>query len=281
MRKAWVVAGLAGVAAAAWGVGVAGVAVRAGAGAPVAVASDWCREGRFSSSRGARQCEVREFTVPAGGTLQVDGSPNGGVEVEGVARGDVRVQARLEAHASNETEARALLAQVTLTTAGALRASGPDSRGARHWSVSWRVWAPEQTDLTLRAENGGLNVTRLSGDVDAQTTNGGVHLDDVSGRVTARTVNGGLHVTLSDGWHGHSIDAETTNGGVHLELPGEIDAHLEAATVNGPIHSDLPLAGGRRRGPGPVGGRVSVDLGRGGPTLRLVTVNGGVHISRR
>lgn len=282
MSKAWAVAGVAVVAAVAW---VAGAAQKAtGTGAPVvaqAVSSDWCQEGRAGWGRGARHCEVREFNLPAGASLQVDGSPNGGVEVEGASRGDVRVQARIEARAASEAEARALAAQVRLTSAGILRASGPASRGARDWSVSWRVWAPERTDLSLRAENGGLHVTRMAGDVDARTTNGGVHLDDVTGRVTARTVNGGLHLALADGWHGEGIDAETTNGGVHLELPGDIDAHLEASTVNGPISSDVALQRASRREPGPVGGSVSAELGRGGPTLRLATVNGPVRVSRR
>ncbi len=280
VNKAWVVAGVAAVA---WVVGVAQKAT--GTGAPVVAqvaSSDWCQEGRGGWGRGARHCEVREFTLPAEAALQVDGSPNGGVEVEGASRGDVRVQARVEARAASEAEARALAGQVTLASAGGvLRANGPVNRGARDWSVSWRVWAPERTDLSLRAENGGLHVTRMAGDVDARTTNGGVHLDDVTGRVVARTVNGGLHLSLADGWHGEGIDAETTNGGVHLELPGDVDARLEASTVNGPISSDVALQRAARRGPGPVGGSVSAELGRGGPLLRLVTVNGPVRVSRR
>jgi DUF4097 and DUF4098 domain-containing protein YvlB len=161
-----------------------------------------------------------------------------------------------------------------------LRASGPEAGGRRHWSVSWRLRVPTRSDLTLRAENGGLEVEGVDGSVEARTTNGGVHLADLGGRVAAHTVNGGLHVSLSDGWRGAGLEARTTNGGVHLELPRQIDAHVEASTVNGPIHSDLPVTGGRR-GPVTIGGSISADLGRGGPSLRVSTTNGGLHVERR
>lgn len=242
--------------------------------------ANWCDEGGTFWSRGARVCEVREFTLAAG-HVEVDASPNGGIQVEGGARGDVRVQARVEAQAENDAAARALLAQVKVPTSGALRATGPDTRGERNWSVSYRLWVPARTDLTLRAMNGGLHVSTVAGAIDARTMNGGVHLSGVGGRVVARTTNGGLHVELGDAWRGDGLDAQTTNGGVHVTLPAALDAHLEASTVNGRIHADLPVRGGREAGRHTLGGSISADLGRGGPTLRLVTTNGGVHVDRR
>lgn len=283
MRKTWVVAGVAVALAAGGAVAAAGRSgARSASSAPASgrADSDWCREDGWSIGRGARHCEVREFSLPAGTRLEVDGSPNGGVDVEGETRADVRVQARIDARAATEAEARALAAQVTLTQSGVLRASGPEARGRRQWSVSWRLRVPTRSDLVLRAENGGLQVAGVDGNVEARTTNGGVHLADVGGRVAAHTVNGGLHVSLSDGWRGASLEARTTNGGVHLELPRQIDARVEASTVNGPIHSDLPVTGGRR-GPVTIGGSISADLGRGGAPLRVSTTNGGLHVERR
>ena len=71
--------------------------------APVAAAAqqrggddDWCRNEQSGDDRG-RACVVREFTVPAtAGTLAVAGT-NGGISVEGEARGDVRILARISA----------------------------------------------------------------------------------------------------------------------------------------------------------------------------------------
>lgn len=277
--KGWSAAALALLASVGW----SGATGTASTGAPTAVVadSDWCREDGSGEGHGARFCEVREFTLPLAGRIEVDAAPNGSVRVEGGSRADVRVQARVEARAASEADARALAAQVKVPQAGALRATGPEGGHDRHWTVSYRLWTPSRADLTLRAMNGGLHVQNVSGEIDARTLNGGVHLRGVGGRVVARTTNGGLHVELADAWHGQGLDAETTNGGVHVELPAGLDVHLEASTVNGRIHSDLPVRGGREAGRHTLGGSISADLGRGGPTLRLVTTNGGIHIGRR
>ena len=64
---------------------------------------DWCRNEQSGDDRG-RACVVREFKVPAtAGTLAVSGT-NGGISVEGEARGDVRILAKISASA--ETDAR-------------------------------------------------------------------------------------------------------------------------------------------------------------------------------
>lgn len=280
MRKALYVTAAALVAVLGW----SGAARTAPAAAATGHASDWCREGGLDTGRDARFCEVRELTLGTRGRIEVEAAPNGSVQVEGGPRGDVRVQARVEARAGSEAEARALAAQVQVSTAGKLHATGPEGARDRHWAVSYRLWVPEHSALTLRALNGGLHVQGVTGEIDARTVNGGVHLSGVGGRVLARTTNGGLHVELADTWQGPGLDAETTNGGVHVTLPAGLDAHLEVSTVTGGIHSDLsdlPVSGGQKAGRHTIGGSISADLGRGGPTLRLVTTNGGVHVGRR
>ena len=50
---------------------------------------DWCADENWGRDRQGF-CEVREYTVPAGGsTMTVDASPNGGITVEGTSRGDI------------------------------------------------------------------------------------------------------------------------------------------------------------------------------------------------
>jgi DUF4097 and DUF4098 domain-containing protein YvlB len=91
-------------------------------------------------------------------------------------------------------------------------------------------------------------------------------------------VNGGIHVELSGSeWDGEGVELETTNGGLHLEVPADYNARLEASTVNGGVQSDVPTTRKGRHS----GGRVAVELGRGGPLLRFETTNGGLHIAQR
>ena len=252
-------------------------------GAEVRVAPDdtWCREGRDGGGDRVRHCEVREASWPAAGPVKADARPNGGIHVKGWERDEVRLRVRVSAVAPTPAEARALAAQVRVETDGGIRVTGPENEGRdRHWSASFRIDVPRGAELELQADNGGIHFEDFSGRARFDTVNGGIHLERVAGRLEGRTSNGGLHVTLSGSeWDGEGLDLSTTNGGVHLEIPSGYNARLETGTVNGGVHSDLPLTRDRRRGHS--GGRIETDLGHGGPLLRLLTTNGGLHVSQK
>ena len=75
---------------------------------------------------------------------------------------------------------------------------------------------------------------------------------------------------------GAGLDAETKNGGVTLAVPSDYSARLETGTTNGGLDIDFPVTVQGR-----VTKRLSVTLGDGGPPIRAITTNGGVHIERR
>ena len=259
---------------------LASAATAAGAAEMRVVADDaWCREGRgdWHGGRG-RHCEVREATWRAAGVVKADARPNGGIQVKGWDRDEVRVRVRVNATGATVEEARALAAQVRVETDGGVRVTGPERNTRdRQWWASIRLDVPRSAELELEADNGGIHFEDFAGRAKFSTVNGGIHLAGVGGHLLGSTINGGLHVTLSGSeWDGEGLDLSTTNGGVHLEIPSGYNARLETSTVNGGVHSDLPVATGRRRGHS--GGRIETDLGRGGQLLRLITTNGGLHI---
>lgn len=236
----------------------------------------WCRQDGWRERD--RYCEVRETELPGAASLAVDSRPNGGIEVRGWDRDEVRLRVKVVATAASEAEARELAGAVRVATTGTVRASGPASGRGRSWYASFRLDVPRGQALRLQADNGGLHLSDLAGELELRTINGGLHLDRVGGHVQGRTVNGGLHLELDGSeWRGEGLELSTTNGGVHLELPRDYNARLEASTVNGGVHSDLPpVRRGRHSG-----GRIVTELGRGGPLLRLETTNGGLHIAQR
>ena len=259
------------------------LALAALAAAPVAAGprawSDeaWCREDGGWRER-ARHCEVRESTLPAGGVLTVDARPNGGIQVEGWDRNEVRLRVKIVATAESDDAARAFAGDVRVLTSGTIEATGPENTKGRQWYASFRLDVPRNQALKLRADNGGLHLANLEGDAELATVNGGLHLDHVGGHIVGETVNGGIHVELAgEEWQGDGLELRTTNGGLHLEIPSNYNARLEASTVNGGVHSDLAIAHhGKRRG-----GRIAGDLGSGGRLLRFETTNGGLHIAGR
>jgi DUF4097 and DUF4098 domain-containing protein YvlB len=236
---------------------------------------DNCRRNRSDDER---FCETRNVTLAPTQSLNVDGRDNGGITVHGWDRNQIEIVALIQAQAETEAEAQAIAKEILVTARnGSVRADGPDTRRRESWSVSYEVWAPRRTELSLTAQNGGISVDGVSSRMQLETVNGGLTLTDVDGDVHGTTVNGGVTADLhGDRWTGAGLDLRTSNGGVHLTIPSNYSARLETGTVNGGINIDFPITI-----QGSVGRRFSTQLGSGGATVRAETTNGGVTIRRR
>lgn len=226
----------------------------------------------------ARYCEVRvEHLARTTGPIDVDARENGAVEIIGGSTSDIVVHELVEAEATSETEAKDMVSQIRVkTTSGRIAADGPPGHGHwRSWAVSYRIEVPRKMDVTAQSTNGPVEASDVVGQLDLKSENGPISLYAVGGAVHARTENGPLEVNLTGSkWDGSGLDAETENGPVELTLPSSYAAHLETGTINGPMSIDFPIT---------VQGRIdtkrlSMDIGGGGPTVRVVTTNGPVTV---
>jgi len=247
--------------------------------APLAAQNPCADNQNWGNRDRANHCEVREFTLNDTGKLTVDSATNGGIRVTGADRANVLVRARVQTNATTLDEAKALAAQVQVTAVpGAVQANGPDNIKDRGWAVSYEILVPRREGLNLKAHNGGIGISDVEGDITFQALNGGVTLTRLGGDVRGKTVNGGLKVELAGNtWRGNQLDVQTTNGGIHVKVPETYSARFETSTVNGGVHSDLPgtdMANSKRDR------NVTVTLGSGGPLVRLVTTNGGIHLGK-
>ena len=239
-----------------------------------------CRDNN-GDDRMSSHCEIKEQTLPASGAISVDGKTNGGISIKGWDRSEILVRAKIETRAATQAEADQLAPQVRIETAALnIHAEGPELRNDYQWYVSYEIFVPRRSDLNLKAHNGGISISDVNGRIEFNTTNGGVSLSRVGGAVTGTTTNGGVHVELTGArWEGETLNVRTTNGGVNLVMPDNYSAHLETGTTNGNVQSDFPLnVPLTERGRMPKD--ISVDIGSGGPTIRAITTNGGVHLSR-
>jgi len=224
-------------------------------------------------------CMIKEETVAAtGGTITVDGSMNGGVTVKGWDRKEIFVRAKIQTSADTDAEAQALAGQIRIETGGAnIHAEGPETRNQQGWGVSFEVFVPRDSNLSLKAHNGGIAVSEVRGQIDFGTINVGVTLRGLAGNVKGQTMNGGLTIDLAgNGWEGEGMDVRTTNGGVTLSIPENYSARLETSTVNGGLKTDFPITS-----PAESKRELTQDLGAGGQTIRAATTNGGVSIKRK
>jgi DUF4097 and DUF4098 domain-containing protein YvlB len=236
---------------------------------------DNCRRNRGDDER---FCETRNVTLAPTQSLNVDGRDNGGITVHGWDKNQIEIVALIQAQAGTEAEAQAIAKDILVTARnGAVRADGPDTHRRESWSVSYEVWAPRHTELSLTAQNGGISVDGVNSRMALETVNGGLNLTDVDGDVHGTTVNGGVTADLhGDRWSGTGLDLRTSNGGVHLTIPSNYSAQLETGTVNGGMNIDFPITI-----QGTVGRRFTTQLGSGGAMVRAVTTNGGITIRRR
>jgi DUF4097 and DUF4098 domain-containing protein YvlB len=157
-----------------------------------------------------------------------------------------------------------------------ISAHGPESHHDYYWSVSFEIFVPRRSDLSLEAHNGGISIADVHGKLEFSAVNGGVVLKRVGGSVRGGTTNGGLVVELNgDRWDGEELDVKTTNGGIVMSVPENYSAHLETGTVNGNLSIDFPVTV-----QGKITRELAVNLGSGGPTIRAMTTNGGVRVKR-
>ncbi len=236
-----------------------------------------CSNGGSDNDR-ARHCEIREQSLPSIGRLSLDAGQNGGASIKGWERGDVLVRARVEASGENEAAASITASRVMVDgSGGQVRATGPESANNSWWSVSYEIFVPQVTDLTLKTNNGGISVADVRGQIHFDATNGGVNLKRVLGDVSGATVNGGIQVELAGArWDGRQMELSTHNGGVTVAMPAQFSARIQAETGMGRISSDFPMPldmSDRSR-------KLDFNVGGGGPPIHITTGNGSIRLKR-
>jgi hypothetical protein len=236
-----------------------------------------CQNGGYDGEN-VRHCDIREQTLPAVGSLKIDAGQNGGATVKGWLRSQILVRARVEASGDTAAAAASMASQVSIDSSGGqVRALGPESVNNSWWSVSYEIFVPQNTDLTLKANNGGVTISDVRGEIHFDVNNGGVHLKRVAGDVSGASVNGGIQAELTGTiWDGRQMEISTRNGGVTLTVPSYYSAHIQAETRSGRVQSDFPVTMNGDLTPR----RLDFALGSGGPLIHVSTENGGVRLKR-
>jgi len=140
-------------------------------------------------------------------------------------------------------------------------------------SVDFTMRVPKAVRFVARTVNGLVEAKSLESDTEVHTVNGNVRLS-TAGAAQGETVNGSI--TASMGRITSAARFSTVNGAITLEMPSRTGARVHANTVNGGIHNEFGL---------PVRGqflskRADGAIGRGGPELRIATVNGSISLRR-
>ena len=144
-------------------------------------------------------------------------------------------------------------------------------------TVDFSIRVPKGVRVGAHTVNGDVRVEDAAAEVDAESVNGNVTVATANGPVNAHTTNGQVRATLGTLDASSDMRFSTVNGSVIAEFAGEIDADIELVAINGRFMTDFPVTISGRIDPR----RLRATLGKGGPRIRLSTVNGNVELRKR
>ena len=224
--------------------------------------------------------------VGAGGWLQIR-NVNGSVRVEGTSGSQVEVRATKRVRRGNADDVRIEVKRfdgdrsvVVCAVWGESRCDEEGYHGRSNTRdsdvrVDFVVRVPRGVNVEPHTVNGAVRVADVTGEVRASTVNGNVEAYSLGGPVEVETVNGDVDARM--GRMGtRDMRFGTVNGSVTLALPDALDADVELQTVNGHLDADYPLTLSGRVNPR----HLRATIGRGGPRLKVSTVNGSVTLKK-
>lgn len=145
-------------------------------------------------------------------------------------------------------------------------------------SVEYTVHVPRGASLhSVETVNGEIHIDGPRGRIKASTVNGKVEVWNAADELQLESVNGEVKASVVNAG-AHRVKLNVVNGALSLAIPENTNAHVKASTVNGGIHCDLPLQVDKPKyGPGE---SVDSNLGSGGATIELESVNGGIYLHK-
>lgn len=267
-----------------WILGAVGVALIMPA--PVLRAQEREREGRLE-----RDAFTWSGKIPEGrwiivrnlnGPVEVRPGPGDRVEVRAnreTLRGDpnfVRFEVQKVGASGQDVLICALWGETSVCNEDGYRTRG-DRRRENNIRVSFVVLVPKGVKVATHSVNGEVRVDGVASEVDASSVNGSVYVSTLSGPVSANTVNGSVRASMGRFDLESDLRFTSVNGTVVAEFAGDINADVDLSTVNGRFLSDFPVTISGRIDPR----RLRATIGKGGPRIRLSTVNGNVELRKR
>lgn len=210
--------------------------------------------------------EQREISLTGIEQLKVIASEEGGVSIRGWNRPTARLVVCRYAVAHTKSQAIRLLGKLEVTYQnGTIAAQGPPIDETQAWWANMILYVPRRATVDVRAENGGVAIRNMSGNVTAHATRGGISVARSSGRYKISTSSGGITIESVSG----QVEASSHEGAIALRLPRTDLPRVEAiaaaneilCTLDGCNSKLIHWSANRRQ----------LRIGDGVPDIRLST----------
>ncbi len=171
--------------------------------------------------------------------------------------------------------------------AGTVTVSGDFSGSMQFRNVSQTLrYTSSRTDLTLQKlagrlsmDLGSLEARGVDGPFELSTHQKDITLEEFRHNVKITNTNGAIQLRTSVA-PSHSIEVDSKKGDIDLTLPETAAFQIEASSRQGEAESDFsgPNLKVQHQGGAP---SITGSYGKGGPTIRLTTAYGTIHLTRQ
>lgn len=158
--------------------------------------------------------------------------------------------------------------------------------------ANFQLKVPRQIQLRASTVNhGDVELTNLAGSyLEASNVNGNVRATNIRTTRGMRTVNGNIEVIFS-GKPSEDAHFNSVNGNISMVADGNAGMKVHFTSMNGDLYTDYPESktsldidkSTSREGKGryKMNGNTQLQIAKGGPLLRINTLNGNAYIKQK
>jgi Putative adhesin len=187
------------------------------------------------SAQSAEGSFTRDLKVSGSTDLRVR-TGAGGIVIHRGPAGSVHIYAKIKASGNwffGNGDPAALVREIEqnppVTQTGNIINIGQEDRRWNNVSISYELTVPEQTQVKAGTGSGGIDVSSVTGPLDAATGSGAISAEAIGNRVSARTGSGSIKINSPNG----SVEAATGSGAIELtSVNGSVEAHTGSGGIS-------------------------------------------------
>lgn len=245
----------------------------------------WCLTSVYAQEYKTKLANAKDHKV----TLDIDA---GDIKIDGYNGDEVVIQASGYEAPPERAKGLKALYNSAVDNSGIGLAVTPSANGlkiekATRKQIRYTIRLPRKVAILYQQTNwqqSNLTISNMDGDLEIRTNNGGIDLTNVTGPVVANTTNGEIKIVYSSLSQEKPSAISTINGPVDITLPASTRANMKLRSINGEMYTDFDLGiKSQKGGLSKVGGSSNIDgtTNGGGVELELRTINSNIYVRKQ
>lgn len=241
------------------------------------------------------------FDFGSGGTVVINGAPNGSITVLGHAKNEIEITAEMELQAGTESDVAKIAEatgfitdesaiKVTILSVGAHNKFGlkklpkdfPKQLLSQPFSINYKIMVPRYCDLEIDGGKGDLKISGVEGSMRVNFLDSRANVEVVSGTALLTVGTGSLDVSFGTrNWRGRFTDIQVAKGDLSVSLPSVLNAEIDAVVLRtGSIENTIADLKPRDRKVAFTDRNIAAKAGVGGSAMKFTVGDGKMRLSK-